>query len=104
MPEYDIEDIRSAAINSRITYRSNKVRTDIANLKMEFDDVRQTILKLDEKTCFNKTLYYDNGSPPDDSYRVNIPCPITGEGEITIYLKIKLIGKALSISLGSFHL
>lgn len=107
MPQYSLDDIKVAAMNSKIEYAgtqlSRRVQTDAQGLGFKFTDVRLTILELTED-CFDKTHHYDQGAP-DDSYIITTDCRLNEGDKVTIYLKLRLKGKHLSIiRVGSFHL
>ncbi|WP_417446948.1 type II toxin-antitoxin system MqsR family toxin [Kangiella sp.] len=107
MPQYDLDDIKKAAINSKIEYRgtqlNRRVQAEAQSLGFKFNDVRLTILELTED-CFDKTHHYEKGAP-DDSYIITTDCRLNEGDKVTIYLKLRLKGKHLSIvSVGSFHL
>lgn len=102
MPQYVLDEVKTAALNSKLEYRGPKVHADIQSLGFSFSDVRQTILDLTED-CFDKTHYYETGAP-DDSYIITTDCRLVEGDEVTIYLKLKLKGREVSISVGAFHL
>src|SRR5699024_5092624 len=103
MPRYNLEEVRNAARLGNVEYRGLKVSRDIANLGYEFDHVCQCLLQL-TTADFHKTHRYENGSE-DDAYCLRSLNPVSEEQEFDdLYIKFRLIGCHVSISLGSFHL
>ncbi|QEP43512.1 hypothetical protein D5085_10470 [Ectothiorhodospiraceae bacterium BW-2] len=104
MAQYNLEDVKTAAIASRIEYRGLKVQRDIANLGYDINDVIDCLMHLSPAN-FRKTHYYDDGSLPDDDYIFRYTrCVDDEETTDKLYVKFCLVDDCLMIDLGSFHL
>ena len=102
MPEYDLKFVKTAVTNSKIEYRGWLVQRDIANLGYKLEDVCDCLLTLREDD-FDKTHYYEDGVPPDDSYIFHHTKQYS-ERKDELYIKFCLLNEFLILEIGSFHL
>lgn len=103
VPEYDLNDVKSAAQRQNIEYRGRIVQRDINNLDYELVDVAQCVVQLSEDDHRKSICYEDR--PIDDVYRCTFTKAGNEEsGPDDLYIKFCLIDDYLIIDLGSFHL
>ena len=102
MPVYDLEQVRAAAKQGSVAYRSRKVNNDVLNLGYDFDDVCKCILGLTAAE-FRKTHEYEDDAP-DDGYRTVFGAGGDKAHQDELYIKLRLCGDELIVDLGSFHL
>ena len=103
LPEYDLNDVKAAALRQDIEYRGRIIQRDINNLGYELVDVAECLMQL-LKDDHRKSIRYEN-RPTDDEYL----CTFNKEGneesgQDDLYIKFCLIDDCLIIDLGSFHL
>lgn len=104
MPEYDLCEVKEAAKRQDIEYRGRNVFRDVENLGYELADVAQCLMQLSDHN-HNRTIRYDDGSPPDDEYLFTYVRAVNDEVTFDdLYIKFCLIDECLLIDLGSFHL
>ena len=102
--EYNLGDVKKAAIASRVEYRGRKVQRDITNLGYDLNDVIDCLMQLSQ-TDFRRTHMYDYATPPDDDYICQYTRRVDGESVTDdLYIKFCLVDDCLMIDLGSFHL
>ena len=104
MAEYNLADVKTAAMAFRIEYRGRRVQQRIADLGYDLKDVVACLAQL-TTSDFRKTHYYDDGTPPDDDYIYRYTrCVDDEETTDELYIKFCLVDDCLVIDLGSFHL
>ena len=105
MTTFDLEAIRSAALQKNIRYKGRKVSRDISNLGYTLDDVSNCISMLTIKD-FDKTISYLGDGETFDVYIKNFQRKEHPPDKI--YMKLRLLaGGGIQVDqvvIGSFHL
>lgn len=103
MAAYDLNDVKSAALQQAIQYRGRKVMCDTANLGYSLADVADCLAKL-TTADYRKTHNYEN-QPPDDEYICKYTKRSSDDDQSDdLYIKFCLLDGCLIIDIASFHL
>jgi hypothetical protein len=102
---FDLEAIRSAALQKHIRYKGRKVSRDISNLGYTLDDVSNCISMLTTKD-FNKTILYSGDLETFDVYIKNFQRKEHPPDKIYMKLRLLTCGgiQVDQVIIGSFHL
>lgn len=97
---YDLSEVHDRASKELVCFAGTRVANNVDELGMELADVCECLLQLTEQH-FQESIQYEGIASWHDVYYINVTVP-SGDA-FDMYVKFKMFGERLVLSLCSFH-